>query len=89
MRVLDGGIKRWTLEGRATVADDGGCPLKVYSEWQAMDAMPGLCVSADAVRKMVSSGSKGGVLIDARSSEQFSGKQRRSLRWGRLLSFLR
>jgi len=83
VRVLDGGIRRWQLEGRETDRDDGACPLKIYSEWQASDAIPGLCVGPEAVRSAISS-SGGGVLVDARSIEQFSGKQRRSKRPGRI-----
>jgi len=85
VRVLDGGMQRWMLEGRDTETSEG-CPLKIYGEFAARDRFPGMVANADDVRRTVQerNGGGGGLVIDARSSEQFSGDQRRARRAGRI-----
>jgi len=85
VRVLNGGMQRWLLEGRDTDMSEG-CPLKMYGEFEAKDSFARMRVSANDVRGTIQEREKGrgDLVIDARSAEQFSGKQRRSKRAGHI-----
>lgn len=79
--VLDGGLPKWTREGRALAT--GPCAL-VPSEY-LIDQTTALARSADDVREMLESGS--GAVIDARSAPRFAGvaaEPRPGLRSGRM-----
>jgi thiosulfate/3-mercaptopyruvate sulfurtransferase len=65
--VLDGGWKKWTLEGRPVAADDGGRPPRPFTP----RPRPGLI--ADAAQVLAGVGDRATCLINALTEEQHAG----------------
>ena len=97
VRILNGGWKRWTQEGRPTESGVSTCPLKLYASFEAREARPALRCNAADVRELLPSlqvehagtGVLSGEwqacqLIDARGAVQFDGTEIRALRGGRI-----
>jgi len=84
--VLNGGMRRWTAEQRP-VSDVTPCTLTVYSEFMPDTSAitASLRVNASDVLNVLHQNEPLlATLVDARSSLQFSGKERRAARRGRI-----
>ena len=97
VRILDGGWKRWTHEGRDTESGVTTCPLKLHASFAAREAWPMLRCGAPDVQQLlpslqlelqaeatVGSEKTPHQLIDARGKVQFDGLEMRAARGGRI-----
>ena len=69
--LLDGQLRKWTAEGRPTNSE----VPEVHPSGFVPHFNPAVIASLDEVRKLVESGETAVCLVDARSPEQYSGKQ--------------
>ncbi|OGG03403.1 MAG: hypothetical protein A3F83_12615 [Candidatus Glassbacteria bacterium RIFCSPLOWO2_12_FULL_58_11] len=69
--LLDGQLKKWTAEGRPVNSE----VPEIHPSSFVPHFNPEIIVSLDEMRKLVESGDTGACLVDARSPEQYSGKE--------------